>query len=424
MFKRAFNFVKNDRLARGSAILFIGSFLAGILSYVFNMLMSRMLGPDDYGAFASLISLTYITGVPAGTIAVVVTKKISDFHAKNELGKGRNFVRFITVRSAIIGAFVSLIFMALTPIIMEFLKINSPLPILILGVSFFISFISAIPSGGLRGLEKFFEISLSGIFSVLFRIALGIFLVFIGWKVAGGLAAALCADIFSVFLVFYYLKLPKEKLPLENEDKKISSFALPVFFATLCMATLYNIDVILAKHFLDVTDAGYYATLSLLGKIIFFGTASIGTVIFPITAKNHSQGLDNSRILKFSLLITLLASTLVTLVYFIFPELIIKILFGASYLPVSIYVGWMGVVFILYSLVNVLVAYALSCNKTGITYVLIFSTALEILLLSVFHSSIFDIICAMIFTMSLTLGGLVIYLRFGRVIKKWIIRKN
>jgi O-antigen/teichoic acid export membrane protein len=424
MFKRAFIFVKNDRLARGSLILFVGSFAAGILSYVFNMLMSRMLGPEDYGAFASLISLTYITGVPAGTIAVVVTKKISSFHANGELGKGRNFVIHIVNQSAIIGALVSLVFLALTPIIMEFLKIDSPFPILILGVSFFISFISAVPSGGLRGLEKFFEISLSGIFSILIRIVLGIILVLIGWRVSGGLTASLCADILATILVFYYLKLPKERLPLESEDKKISSFALPVFFATLCMAALYNADVILAKHFLSITDAGYYATLSLLGKIIFFGTASIGVVIFPLTAKNHSQGLDNSRILKFSILITLVASSLVTLAYFLFPELIIKVLFGASYLPVSIYVGWMGVVFILYSLVNVLVAYALSCNKTGITYILLLGTALEILSISVFHSSIFDIICAMIVVMSLTLGGLVIYLRFGKKVKKWITTAN
>ncbi len=421
MLKMFFSFLKDNPLARGSLILFVGSFLAGVLSYIFNAIMGRMLGPEDYGAFASLVSLTYITGVPAGTIAVVVAKKMAELQAKNEMTKSRPFVGYVAKQSAIFGVVVFLIFLVLIPLIMGFLKIESFWAVLILGLSLLVSFVSAVPSGGLRGLEKFFEISWSSIFSALTRIGLGVLFVLVGWRVAGGLFAALCADILVTLVIFHYLRLPKERTVLAREDTKLSSFALPVFFVTLFMAVLYNADVVLAKHFLDTTNAGYYAILSLLGKIIFFGTASIGVVIFPITAKNHSLGLDNSRILKLSLWLTFIASAMVTAIYFVFPDLVIKILFGASYLPVSPYVGLMGIVFVFYSLLNILVSYALSCGRTGISYILAGGALVEILALFLFHGSLGEIIYAMILVMAMTLGGLVIYLKYGRMVKKWIL---
>jgi membrane-associated HD superfamily phosphohydrolase len=109
---------------------------------------------------------------------------------------------------------------------------------------------------------------------------------------------------------------------------------------------------------------------------------------------------------------------LVTLLYFLFPGLIIDLLFGKSYLSVVPYIGFMGVIFTLYSLINLLVSYAISCYKTNVVYILVFGTVLEILLLSVFHTGIWQLICDMMFTMGIILGGLAIFLIYSKGAKK------
>ncbi len=42
-----------------------------------------------------------------------------------------------------------------------------------------------------------------------------------------------------------------------------------------------NIDVVAARHVLSPTDAGLYSGLSIMGKILFFGTSSLSAVMYP-----------------------------------------------------------------------------------------------------------------------------------------------
>lgn len=376
-----------------------------------------MLGPEGYGSFSSLISLTYIIGVPAGTLAVVVAKQVAGYRAKNEIGAEKGFIGYILKKAILIGFLIFLAFLALSPIAKEFFKINTIWPLVVLALDFFVVFVFSVPLGSLRGREKFLDLSWTGILGVIFKIMAVFLLVNFGLSVVSAIASILIADTLFMGILFFMARIKETADPVHVENLKLTSFAIPVFFASLCIAALYNVDVILAKHFLASTEAGYYAVLSLLGKIIFFGTSAIGVVIFPITAKNHELGLSNKRILKLSILLTLIGSGLVTLVYFLFPDLIVHLLFGDSYLPITPYVGLMGIIFIFYSLINLLVSYALSCNKIGITYILIFGTALEIFLLSMFHGSIGNIIYDMILVMGIILGGLSIFLMYEKKCK-------
>jgi len=412
---KAFN---QNQLLKGSLVLFIGSFAGGILNYGFNTLMSRMLGPENYGSFSSLISLVYIIGVPAGTLAIVVAKKVVGFQVKNEISAEKGFLKYILKKSALLGLLIFLAFLALSPIVKEFLKINTLWPLVILALDFFIVFIYSIPLGSLRGRENFFDLSWTGVAVIIIKIFAAFFLVKLGLSVIGAIASLLVGDFLMMGILFLRARIKGKIETIEGASPKLVSFAVPVFFASLCIAALYNVDVILAKHFLDAANAGYYAVLSLLGKIIFFGTSAIGIVIFPLTAKNHELGLSNKRILKLSFLLTLIASGLITLVYFLFPNLIVNLLFGSSYLPIVPYVGLMGVIFIFYSLINLLVSYALSCGKTGVTYILIFGTILQIFLLSMFHSGILAIVYDMILVMGIILGGLAIFLMYGKLLRK------
>src|SRR6202022_1201592 len=63
----------------------------------------------------------------------------------------------------------------------------------------------------------------------------------------------------------------------------------------------YNFDVLLAKHFLSNQDAGLYSAMSLLGKLLFFGTISVSVVMFPRVSAIHAAGQRGHRTVNLSL---------------------------------------------------------------------------------------------------------------------------
>lgn len=417
MLKKLHSLQQND-LFRGTAVIFLGSIFAGFGNYIFNILMGRMLGPTQYGILASLLALTYIVGVPSQTINLVVSKYIAMLHAKNQINQAREFLKKILSKTMVWGMIFLVLFYLSSFFIADFLHLQSPSPLFILGLILLFSFISPVFDGSLAGLTKFKELSLNSVLTVFLKLALAIFLIYGGFGVNGSLLAILTSSLFAIVFAFYWLKLPREQSPLKINTSHFLNYGKNVFFASFFLAALYNIDILLVKHFFSPQEAGYYATLSLLGKMIFFLTASVSAVLFPLSAKNHEKGESSAHLLKLSVLVVLLFSLFITTAYFLFPALIVNALFGALYLPIAPYLGYIGIVFIFYSLINVLILYNLSINRFDFVICLFLGTFCEIGLIYLFHSSLQQIIEIMLVVMGLTFFSIILLL----IIKKPILK--
>src|SRR5581483_11342867 len=99
----------------------------------------------------------------------------------------------------------------------------------------------------------------------------------------------------------------------------------PAALALLSLTSLVNTDIILVKHFFNPKEAGIYATLSLIGKIIFYFSAPIGTVMFPLIVQRHTKKENYNTIFWLSLLLVLLASVAICIFYSLFPAFTVNI---------------------------------------------------------------------------------------------------
>jgi len=95
--------------------------------------------------------------------------------------------------------------------------------------------------------------------------------------------------------------------------------------------------------------------------------------------------------------------------YFLLPGLVIKILVGDKFVPLSGLLGWFGIAMFLYSLIAIFTQYFLSIQKTRVFYFLGFGVTLQAILISVWHQNLKQIIWAMNITMLVTLIPLLIY---------------
>jgi O-antigen/teichoic acid export membrane protein len=229
------------------------------------------------------------------------------------------------------------------------------------------------------------------------RLIVGIGLVALGWSVNGAVGA-LTLSFVGTWLV---ARLGARGLPADarfskTDQRAALAFAGPVGAALIGQILINNSDVLIVKHFFAPVEAGHYAALALIGRIVFFATWSVVTVLLPAVAQLHQKGLPHRRYLWMSLGAVLAVSVIVTGGAFFFPQLVVGVLFGEAYLSIAPLLGLYAVATSLYSLANVVITYRLSIgNGRGGTLAVIGGTA-QVIVLWFFHASLQQVVVVQI----------------------------
>jgi len=217
----------------------------------------------------------------------------------------------------------------------------------------------------------------------------------LGFAINGAVGAVVLAGLIGYLISFFPLKFLFKQKKEKIETKEIFRYSFPVFFIILFITLLYNVDIILVKHFFSAQIAGEYGALAILGHVIFFMTGPIVGVMFPMAAHAHSNHTDPTKVFKKAIFLVSLIAFVILLSYFILPDFIIKILIGSKFLSISKFLGWFGIAMFLYSLVSLFAQYFLSTGKTKCAYLVGIGAILQVILISIFHTNLWQIIWIM-----------------------------
>ena len=391
------------RLARHSSIMFSATIVANLLAYLFHVYMGRSLGAAEYGILGSLLAAFYILFVPLGAFSTVVTKFVSEFKARKEYGKVASLL-FPGMRK--LSRYAILIFIGLSLgswLTADFLRIPSPFPVILMGLAIAFAVGLPIPRGVLQGLQKFGQLGLNISLESLIRLLLGVLLVSLGLGVNGAILAYGLGYLAAILLALMPLRF---LLHLRNETIDISSiykFSLPTLTMSICLAVMTNVDLIFVKHFFTSEEAGIYTVVSVLGKVIFFVSGAFTIPMFPLVSELHTRGENTLLILKKSLFYVISFSGIVIAAYWLFPSFIVHTLYGRAYSLAIPLLGAMGIAMGLIALVMVYTTYLLALKDTRFVKVLLGCTFLQIILLSLFHHTLLEVIYVLILTNGLTL---------------------
>jgi len=400
-----------NQLISGSFVMMIGSLTAGFGNYLYHLLMGRMLGPVDYGILASLISLLYLLSIPMGTLNLVIVKFVSKLKGQKKLGEVVVLFKIITQKALLYGLVALLLFLISTPFFASFLHLDSTFPLFIVGIFALMTVITMVNRATLQGLLRFGYFSASNILEMALKVGFAVLLVSLGLKVNGALFALIIGGIAGYFFTLFSLRfLPQPKGKEKGfRSQEMFAFAIPVFFSTLSFTSLYTTDIILVRHFLVAQEAGFYAALATLGKIIFFASSPIVMVMFPMISEKHANGKKYINFLSLSLGLVFLVCLGVSGVYFLFPELMVNILYGSQYLSASPSL-WLFAVFLsLYSFSYLLTNFYLSIKKVRIVSLPMAAALLQIILISLFHQNLKQAVSMSVLTTTLLLLGLLLY---------------
>ena len=387
------DWIKKSKLIKDTAIMMIAMGFSNFFNYLYQLSMGRLLTPIEYGELFSLLSLFYIFSVFSTTVNTSITKFTSIYKINNEYGKIKTLLVRASKSLALLGGLIFLGVVILSPYISKFLKIDNPLLVILLFASVPFGFVLPVYQGILRGLQRFEALGISASSWSFFKLVFGVLFVLLGLGVVGGISGVFLAHVFALVITLFFLR---DLLKVEGEGgvnlRDIVNYSSLAFLSIFAYTTMWNIDVILVKHYLSPLEAGEYSAISVLGKIVLFAPGAVGMVIFPKTAEMHEKGEEHFHVLLKGLALTLLISGGIVLVYALFPRFIITFIYGEKYLSVAPYLWRYGLAMMLLALLNVIMNYALSINRTKIFYPLLVGVFLEIITLYYFRTSIENII--------------------------------
>src|SRR3989344_4952944 len=386
MLKKLFQTIKSNPFLQDNLILFIGLFVAGIGGFIYHFVLGRLLGPADYGSLGALLSLAYIFLIILNTTQM----GIADITTRLTLEKADKKITYLFRRLlkelVVIGIIFVAVFLALSSLISGYLHVPY-MSVFIVSFALLFIFLLSLPRGMMQGLQRFTLLSSNNILESFIKLFAAILFVILGYGVAGAIGGI----VFGYALAFI-----------------IGMYNFRSLFKTKEQTIPFNV-----KPVFDATQAGYYAALAILGKVIFFGTSSIGQVMFPKVIALHAQKKPHKHLFYKSCLLALLFIFPVLFFYFVFPTFVVTLLFGSQFLEIVPLLGLFGIYMTLFCLIYLFSYYFVSLGKNWIFLLLLFFfNILEIYLLYEFHESLAQVITLLI---SLSLIFLMIlYVKFMR----------
>jgi len=365
--------------------------------------MGRVLGAAEYGILGSLLAAFCILPVPLDAVSTVVTKFVSEFKAREEYGKVASLLFSALKKLSRYAILIFIGFSLASWFIADFLRIPSPLPVILMSLLIALAVILSIPRGVLRGLRNFTQLGLNITLEALIRLLLGVLLVSVGLGVNGAILAYglgyLAATLSVLTALRFLFRTPNETIDIS----RIYRFSLPALTMSVCLAIMTNVDLIFVKHFFAAEEAGAYTVVSVLGKVIFFVSAAFTIPMFPLVSELHTRGEDTLSILKRSSTYVILFSGIVMAAYWLSPSLIVNTIYGPAYQRAIPLLGRIGTAMGLIVMVMVYTAYLLALKDMRFVKVLVSCTFLEIVLLSLFHRSLLQVVHVLIVVNGLTL---------------------
>ena len=368
----------------GGIYLFVATFVANVLGYGYQVVMARLLRPQEYAVLTALFGILILESISSQVIQSATAKLAAQYRARDEEGALHAFVRRWAVRVGGGAAAIGLLVAVLSGALAGALALPA-LSVALLGLTLFLALSFTFGLGLLQGLARFVWMGTALIAQAGARLAVGAVLVLAGLGVDGAFTGATAAIAISLAVLAIPL-VPLFRAARGSAVKHELGAAETRFFALsavvlLAYAALTNIDAVLARSLLGPDEAGAYAGAITMGKIVLFAPIAIGFLLLERTARAHARGEDTDRALYLALGFVVATSGVVAVAYLLLPEVLVPIVVGSQYPETAKIVGTYGVAALANALLNLWISYFIGRGEMRVGLLLAVAVVAEVVLL-------------------------------------------
>ena len=351
----------------GAAALWLGvATTAGhALSYAFSLVLSRELGPADFGAFGALLNLAIVFSVPATALQTQVARFAALSPSREVMRRGYRL-------SWAVGLAILVVTVAIAPALTGLLRIDSALSVVFLAAGLLPVSVIAARQGVLIGRGSFGLLALTTVLVPALRLAGVMVVVVADMGLAGALGMQAAATWIALLAVAVLVPSMSDD-PAETHLHRGPRLrgVLTSGSGLLGLFVLANIDVLLARVFLTDTESGIYAVGALGAKLVFWGSQFVALLVFPRVAR----GRGGRRLVLAAGTVIAGVGGVVALASIPLAPWILDVLVGPAYAEAAAVAPWFIVLGTLLALVQ-LMTYAAVASERHLFAALLWCTVL------------------------------------------------
>lgn len=397
--KKILEIYKGNFILSRSSIVIVSSLFGSVFSYLFQFLSARSLSVSEYSELVSLFSLSVIIGTIMLVFTNGTTKLVAEIKSINYPIRISNFffslMKLVLLTTVIV--FIGMI--VFQNQIGSYLNISNKNLIYIFAIAVILGNINSALGPVLQGLQRFKAFSFYNIFNSFAKFLVAVIVLYFGLTVIETFWGLVISTIVSIAVGAILLKknLRLNLKAFDNEDiKTLAKYSIGSILILAGLNFLQNNDIILVKHYFDANLAGIYASLTVIGRIVFFAASPVAIVMLPICAERYKHGGDVVKPFLISISISALIASSVSLAYWLFPKLIIGILFGEKYTVSAPYLPLFGLFMLFYTILYVVGMFFISISKFKQGSLMLIGAGIQIIGIYYFHENLYQVIWASI----------------------------
>ncbi|MFY9243045.1 MAG: sugar isomerase [Polaribacter sp.] len=383
-------------------IFMISGLLVNGGNYLYNLVLGRILGPEKFADAAIMITFLLVLSFVAMTFQLVTAKFSVIF--ENEVFK--NFIANTFKYASIVGLLFGLAVILFSSELQTFFKTSSARMFVVFGIGIPFYFLMSVNRGFFQGKKEFTFLSITYQLEMISRLVITFgLLYFLEIESSLIIALGILASFLFGLIPFKFKNISFSKfIKLEKtESKMVQGFFVITAFYELTQIIINNSDILLVKHYFESYEAGLYASLALIGRVVYFVAWMFVMLLLPAVVQLKKDGKSTLPILlKYVGYISIIAISITTVCY-LFPTQIIYILFGDGYLEIASLLWKYALATGIFAVSNIFAYYYLSLDK----YVPVFLSGifgmLQIVLIILFHSSLEQVVNVQIIAMVILL---------------------
>jgi len=388
------------RIVSGSIVLLSGSGLNTGINLAYNIAVARYLGPKGFGHATVIYTILVLLSAVTLSFQIIASKFIAQQELReNKTAVYRLFHRF----SWGCGVLVGLLLVAFQGGISNYLNLPDPrlVSLIAIGAAFYV------PLGARRGFIQgtcgFRSLAINLVIEQVVRLGGSLALIGLGF----GLYGVIAANSAAIAIAYYTARVKLNgnlKNPLRFSHATREMFQATIFFAG--QMVINNCGIVLVNHFFLAREAGFYAAVAMVGRVIFSFSQAVVNSTFPLVAGTSNEERRDLRVIATSLGMVFGVGVAISIGLCIAPAELWTHLFGADFSIAGRYnlpylLALYALATVVYSLAAVVITFEMSYKIANTSWVQLAFSGVLIGAICKFHSSLREVVLVQLVLMGI-----------------------
>ena len=374
--------------------------MTSAINLAYNVAIARFLGPIGFGH--ATVVYTLLTILSAVTLSFqIISAKVVAQQGTPE-GKAAVYRAFHRTTWAC-GALVGILLFFFRGSVTSYLNLpgSDLIAIIAIGAAFYIPL--GCRRGYIQGTYGFRGLATNMVLEGAVRLGGSMVMILMGTGVRGVIEANSAAIAVS-YLAIWPRLAGRSANPLRQSYVWREMMQALNFFSGQLL--INNCGIVLVNHFFKGNEAGLYAAVAMVGRVIFTFSQAVVNSTFPLVAGTREEERRDLGVIATSLLMVLATGSAIVLILFIAPAGIWTRLFGAGFEIAGKYnipylISMYAIATVIYSLGAVIITFEMSYKIVNTSWMQLAFSGLLIAGICGFHHSLREVVLAQLILMVL-----------------------